>query len=139
MIRDVRDQHLLMKSILVIFFGVLIFGTFLFHYVESWSYVDSFYFTTTTVTSLGYGDLVPTSPLSKIITSVFAIMGIALVLTVLSAFAGTFIKFNSSTQILHKKLSLTNKNLIEKPLRRIATSKRIGSLKALKLRKREEK
>ena len=143
MINAARQQHLLMKSALAIFFGVLIFGTVLFHYIESWNYVDSFYFTTTTVTSLGYGDIVPTTPLSKIITSLFAIMGIALVLTVLSAFAGTFISFNKSTQKLHKKIALTNKNLIEKPLKRVGTNrvtigKRLSSLKALRLRKQEE-
>lgn len=138
MLKTSEDQHLLIKSALGIFFLVLVFGTLLFHYIEGWNYVDSFYFTTTTVTSLGYGDIVPTTPLSKIVTSLFAIMGIALVLTVLSAFAGTFVTFSKSTQKLHKKLSYSNKNLIEKPLKRVAVGKRFSSLRDLKFRKREE-
>lgn len=59
---------------------MLVTGTILFHTLEGWTYTDSFYFTGITVTTLGYGDLVPSTSTSKIITVIFAFVGIGVVL-----------------------------------------------------------
>ncbi|MCD4740284.1 potassium channel family protein [archaeon] len=54
-------------------------GTFSFHELEKWSYVDSFYFTGVTLTTIGYGDLAPKSELGKLFTVffTFSALGIA--------------------------------------------------------------
>ena len=57
-------------------FGLLAFGTFFFHYVESWSYVDSFYFTAVTMTTVGYGDLVPHTPEGRVGVAIFALFAV---------------------------------------------------------------
>ncbi|MBN2067621.1 MAG: two pore domain potassium channel family protein [Candidatus Diapherotrites archaeon] len=62
-------------------------GTVIYHHLEQWSFVDSFYFTTTTLTTIGYGDLTPTTDLSKVVTVFFALSGVATFLYALSVIA----------------------------------------------------
>ena len=56
-------------------------GTVFYRQVEDWSWLDSFYFTIITLTTVGYGDLSPTTPGSKIFTVAYLIVGIGLLLT----------------------------------------------------------
>ena len=63
----------------VIVCGYLFFGAIFFHIVEGWSYFDSFYFTAITLTTVGYGDLLPTHVLSKLFSIFLAFSGIGLV------------------------------------------------------------
>ena len=51
-------------------------GTLIYNLLEDWDYVDSLYFTSMTLTTIGYGDLVPTHPLSKLFTVFFAFAGV---------------------------------------------------------------
>jgi potassium channel subfamily K len=44
---------------------------------EQWSVIDSIYFATVTFTTIGYGDLVPTSDASRLFTTFFAFTGSA--------------------------------------------------------------
>jgi hypothetical protein len=55
-------------------------GTFLYHRLEGWSCLDSLYFVIVTLATIGYGDLSPTRPITKIITIFYAINGIAILL-----------------------------------------------------------
>ena len=43
-------------------------GTWFYHQAEGWSWLDALYFTVVTLTTIGYGDLHPTTPASKIFT-----------------------------------------------------------------------
>ena len=40
---------------------VLATGTVVYHFVEDWSWVDSFYFSSVALTTVGFGDLTPTT------------------------------------------------------------------------------
>lgn len=64
--------------------AMLISGTLIYHYLEGWSIIDSLYFTTVTVTTIGYGDFVPTTELSRMVTIFFALGGVSVSLYVLS-------------------------------------------------------
>ncbi len=70
--------------IFVMMLIILGFGTVLFNILEGWSMVDSFYFTATTLTTIGYGDLVPTTDISKLATVFFALSGVTVFLYALS-------------------------------------------------------
>jgi voltage-gated potassium channel Kch len=70
----------------VIFICILLVGTFVYHEIEGLSYVDSLYFTTVTVTTVGYGDFVPLTTNGKIFTIFFSISGIGLALYTLTVF-----------------------------------------------------
>ena len=56
----------------------LAIGTFVYRLLEGWSWLDSLYFVVITTTTIGYGDLSPTTGLSKFITVFFALNGVAI-------------------------------------------------------------
>ena len=58
----------------------LVFGMFVYHWLEGWSYLDALYFCVITLATVGYGDLHPTTPLSKAFTMIYVINGIVILL-----------------------------------------------------------
>lgn len=57
---------------------IILAGTFAYHSVEGWRYLDSLYFTVVTVTTIGYGDFAPVTDTGKIITIIFPFLGIGI-------------------------------------------------------------
>lgn len=55
-------------------------GTVVYMFAEGWSALDALYFTVITLTTIGYGDLHPTTDVAKIFTIVFVIAGVGLIL-----------------------------------------------------------
>jgi len=74
-----KSPQIRFKLFLAVFMIVilLIVGTIVFSNLEGWNRTDSFYFTTMTLTTVGYGDLVPITNTSKIVTSIFALLGVS--------------------------------------------------------------
>ncbi len=67
---------------------VLLVGTVFYHWREGWSWLDSFYFTVVTLATVGYGDLSPTRPETKLFTVLYIIMGLGLLSTFIVKLAG---------------------------------------------------
>jgi voltage-gated potassium channel Kch len=63
--------------------SALLVGTIAFHFLEGWSLLDSLYFSVITLATVGYGDLVPTTPIAKIFTMLYVINGISILLALL--------------------------------------------------------
>lgn len=66
-------------------------GTLVYRALEDWSWVDSFYFSVVTVTTVGFGDLAPETDGAKLFTVVYIIVGISIVAT----FLDTRMKFRA--------------------------------------------
>ena len=81
------DPEFRALAILLIF--MLIGGTLFFHQEQGWTLLDSLYFCVMTVSTIGYGDLAPTTPVSKIFTIAYAILGIGL----FASFVGKLVAF----------------------------------------------
>lgn len=58
---------------LSLFIGLIIFGTLVYSYIESWSLTESLYFTVSTLLTVGYGDT-GLSPEDRLFTSFFIII-----------------------------------------------------------------
>lgn len=73
------------RPLLVLTILILVAGTIVFHWLEDWDYIDSFYFSVITLTTIGYGDLHPTSPVSKIVVVFFVFAGLGIILGFINA------------------------------------------------------
>lgn len=58
-------------------------STVFFHYIEGWSWLDSYFFTVVTLSTVGYGTLVPATAIGKIATTVLIFLGLAVVATII--------------------------------------------------------
>jgi hypothetical protein len=56
-------------------------ATTLYHWLEDWSWVDSLYFSVVAVTTVGFGDLVPTKDGTKLLTVAYVLAGIGIITT----------------------------------------------------------
>ena len=92
------NRKLIVAILLV--FSYLFAGTIFFHLAEGWSFVDAFYFSGVTLTTVGYGDFVPKHDLSKIVTVFFAFSGISIVLYSVGIIARHY--FEQEEQRLHR-------------------------------------
>ncbi len=61
---------------LVIF--VLLSGMIFYHTAEGWTWLDSLYFSVTTLTTVGLGDLSPKTDLGKAFTIVYILVGLGI-------------------------------------------------------------
>jgi hypothetical protein len=59
---------------------VVMIGSVGFYYIESMTVVDSFYFTTVLLTTVGYGDIVPETPEGKLFCTVYGLIAGAVLL-----------------------------------------------------------
>ena len=53
-------------------------GTVYFRLVEGWTWLDAYFFTVVTLSTVGYGNLVPATAAGKIGTTVFILLGLGI-------------------------------------------------------------
>lgn len=94
------------RDLLISTVVVLIFGTVVFHYVEGWEWIDSLYFCVVTLTTIGYGDLYPTTVGGKIFNMFYIILGLGLIL----GFIRTIYTHYSNVRDKHKHHHHEQKN-----------------------------
>ena len=68
------------RTLVVIVLITLLSGTIFYSWVEGWSVVDALLFSVTTLTTVGYGNLVPTTTISKLFTVIYIFAGISIIL-----------------------------------------------------------
>lgn len=66
---------------------MLLTGTLFYSQIEGWSLLDSLYFSSTTLTTVGFGDISPVTPLGKIFTIIYIFIGIGVILGFVNALA----------------------------------------------------
>ncbi len=72
--------------------SMIAIGTVGFRYFEGLNWWDSLYFTTATVTTVGYGDIVPSTSAGRHFTTIFMLISVGTVLYALSMLAQAFIQ-----------------------------------------------
>lgn len=80
-------RELKVRTVIISLVGILAMGTAFFHFAEGWSWLDSYFFTVITISTVGYGKLVPATALGKIATTVFIFVGLGIFAVAIQQFA----------------------------------------------------
>lgn len=85
--RAAKQKVAAARRIYPILFGavvaVLAVGTVAYHYLEDWSWVDAFYFSSVAGSTVGFGDLSPTTNGSKLFTVLYIFSSMTIIATFL--------------------------------------------------------
>src|SRR6516225_3577060 len=68
-------------------------GTAGFHYIEHWSWFDSFYMVVITLSTIGYQEVYPLSHAGRVFNTVLIITGVALVFLMIGALTQALLEF----------------------------------------------
>lgn len=75
---------------------IVIVGTVVYHFVEGWNWLDSLYFSTITLTTIGYGDFAPQTDAGKAFTVVYIAIGVGLILAFINTVYIHFSRFKDN-------------------------------------------
>ena len=107
-----HDEHY--RAHFLLAFALLLIGSLFYHFHEGWRFIDAAYFSVTTLTTVGYGDLHPTTDLGKIFTIFYIILGIGILLSFINLFAEKMIKARKDSIEQSRKLKKELKNTYKK-------------------------
>jgi voltage-gated potassium channel len=80
------------RLLIVSVLAILVVGTTFYALVEDWSVIEALYFTVITLTTIGYGDLHPTTEFSRLFTIFFVLAGVSTLLGFLNFILGRTVK-----------------------------------------------
>lgn len=81
---DKIDKHIY-RLLVALVFLTLATGTIVYHLTEKWTWVTSYYFSVTTLSTVGYGDYTPTTNFAKIFTTFYIFAGVGIITTFITA------------------------------------------------------
>ena len=81
----IRDPDF--RSLVLLVFLTLLTGTIFYSLQEGWTLIDAFYFSVTTLTTVGFGDPAPTTPVGKLFTVGYILSGLGLIAAFINSVA----------------------------------------------------
>jgi voltage-gated potassium channel len=72
--------------------AVLVFGTAFYWREEHWTLIQALYFSVATVTTVGYGDLHPTTELARLVTVFYILVGVGTLLALITAVIQSYVR-----------------------------------------------
>jgi len=79
------------RGLVVLVAGLIGGGTVFYQRVEGFGWIESLYFTVITLTTVGYGDLAPSTTAGRLFTVFFVLIGVGLLVAFVSEVARTMI------------------------------------------------
>ena len=89
--------------------GWIGFGTIIFHKLESWTWIQSFYFSVVTITTVGFGDLVPTTEFTRLFVAIYILVGVGAVLASLGIIGNDLVQVREQKFIKLKEKRINRK------------------------------
>lgn len=95
--RHRKEEQDRLTSSLLLAIGALsalvVIGTVAMHHLEGWSWVSSFYFSVTTLATVGYGDLHPTHDLARLFIAFYVISGVTVALSAMTVVGRNYLEY----------------------------------------------
>ena len=88
----VKIKGILTVGVILLFLGILLFGAFGYKLLSNCSFLDGLYMTVITITTVGYGEVVPMSPVTRVFTIVLILIGASFVLYVFGRITETVVE-----------------------------------------------
>ncbi|MEM8957931.1 MAG: potassium channel family protein [Pseudomonadota bacterium] len=88
--RSWNDPHF--RGGLVLCLAMLLSGTVFYSSVEGWHWVDALYFSATTLSTVGFGDLSPQTQIGKVFTVLFVFAGVGVFIALFVQFAKALLR-----------------------------------------------
>lgn len=84
-IKKIQTINTELRTAVIIFLLVVITGAVSYHFLEGWNLLDSVYFSVMTLSTVGYGDMHPTHPATKLFTIFYVLIGVGLMFYILTS------------------------------------------------------
>ncbi len=86
------------RSALLLAAMILLSGTIFYRSIEGWSWVDSFYFSVTTASTVGLGDLAPKTDAGKLFTVLYIFVGVGVFILMFTQLAKALLKIEDEDE-----------------------------------------
>jgi len=90
--------HKRVVPILLFLTAMVAVGILVFMQLEDWTFIEAFYFTVSTMSTVGYGDIAPTTELSRFIATIYMIIMIPTIFVSLGVVADTVFTYRTKTK-----------------------------------------
>ena len=85
--------------------ALVLTGTVFYWHFEDWTIIQALYFSVVTLTTVGYGDLTPTSAGTQIFTVIYILTGLGVLVALLSSIAQQYIRQKTAGGRVRERLS----------------------------------
>jgi len=99
--------HIKLRVIIVSLLFLIGLGTVLFRFLEPFTWIQAFYFTVSTMTTVGFGDLVPSSDGTRLVAALYMLVAVSLYVSFIT-FWGTHLLEVRTRQLLERLSKNTN-------------------------------
>jgi voltage-gated potassium channel Kch len=90
-----------LRVIVVSLVLLIALGTVLFKFLEPFTWIQSFYFTVSTMTTVGFGDLVPSSDSTRLVAALYMLLSVSLYVSFIT-FLGSHLLELRTRQLLER-------------------------------------
>ena len=88
-VRIMRHPKHQALALLVVLYGFV--GTAFFSWQEGWGFVDSFYFTAVTLSTVGFGDFAPTTTFARVVMPFYLLFGLGILGAIVHALVSSLL------------------------------------------------
>jgi potassium channel subfamily K len=121
---DVTNDKKLRRKAALVTIAYFTTGALFYRYVEGWSIVEGVYFSIVCITTVGYGDLLPSTDGSKMFTMIYVTIGTMSILTILTYLIGGMMEKQSVRKRMLDGKSLEVNNITRSTLGTMAVMAR---------------